>query len=562
MLVELRLKNYLLIESLQLKLSDGLNVLTGETGAGKSILLGAVTFLLGEKVSGSVLRKGADSAAVSGLFDLSKNRRVPELLKEFSLQAEEENTLIIRREMDFKGKSKAFINDRMVNLSTLASIGDLLLDIHGQHDHQLLLKSSQQRDLLDGYGLYADLCQSVKQNYSNWKEKKAELEAGQISEQERVQKIDLFQYQRGEIEAAKLQSGEEEEMEKLLPQLKNGDKLRKAADEIYDHLYGAEGSVLDRLGKVSQLLGAIENFGVNLGEEKSSVEAALIQLKKSLNSVDSLRDGVHADPLKLDALYSRQDLMAKLKKKYGSTIEEILAYKEKIEEDLKKLEDYALNRQDLEKECAESYARLMKESKHLSAKREKGALALSGAVEKELKDLGFQKCGFEVELKKGEDLVPTPSGLETCEFLFNANPGERLKPLKEIASGGELSRVMLALKKILAKVDPVSTLIFDEIDAGVGGSIAYAVGEKLKILSQSHQILMITHLPQIAAFAENHISVKKKVASGSTEVWIEKLGEQERVKEVARMLGGVLKESEEPTSVSLKHATELLQRTS
>ncbi len=564
MLTELRIKNYLLIESLTLRLTSGLNVLTGETGAGKSILLGSISFLLGEKVNSSVLRKGAETAQVSGLFDLSKNKRARKLLEELSLLEGDEENLIVRREIDSKGKSRSFINDQMVNLSTLVSVGDLLLDIHGQHDHQLLLKSSEQRDLLDAYSGNEELLKKVAQSYADWKELKLQLDSSQISDREREQKVDLFRYQVTEIEAAKLEVGEEDELEKLLPQLKNGDKLRKAADEFYGLLYESEGSVLEKLGKANQLLESMKSFGVDLEVEKVEMEEVIVKLKRSLDSIQGLRDGAKSDPQKLDELYARQDLISKLKKKYGATLEEILAYKEKIGSELENLENYSGNRMELEKNLAETYSRLIKESKKLSGIREKAAQVLSLAVQKELKDLGFQKCGFEVNLEIQKDElekeIPSPTGLEKCEFLFNANPGEKLKPLKEIASGGELSRVMLALKKILAKVDPVSTLIFDEIDAGVGGSIAYSVGEKLKGLSRSHQVLMITHLPQIAAFAENHISVKKKVSAGSTEVTIELLEDQKRVREVARMLGGVVKESEEPTSVSLKHATELLER--
>jgi DNA repair protein RecN (Recombination protein N) len=565
MLTELSVRNYALVESLRLPFAGGLNALTGETGAGKSILIDALALAIGGKASASCVRKDAPKCEVSAVFDLSRNRTAKAYLKELSLLNEEDDDLLfLRREVDAAGKSRSFVNDRPVNLSTLSGLGDLLVDVHGQHDHQLLLKVSEQRDFLDRYAENGDLREEIAALYREWKDALARLESSRMSEQERTQRIDLYRFQVQEIEAAKLKPGEEEEIEAVLPQLKHAEKLRALADEVHDQLYGAEGSVQERLSKSRKSVESILGYGVDLQDTPALLEDAQIKAEAALDAVDRFRKGLVADPAQLDALISRQDKIAKLRKKYGATIEEVLAHFEKTKEELARLEGHAETLKELEEKASSSFDRLLRQGKKLSAARKKSADKLSPAIEKELKDLGFLKARFSIQLAPEQDAdgkpSPTPAGLEKVEFLFSANPGEDPKPLKAVASGGELSRLMLALKKILAQLDVVPTVVFDEIDSGVGGSMGHVIGEKLKSLSRSHQVLLITHLPQIAAFAERQFSISKSAAAGRTHVAVEPVEREKRVREIARMLGGISQPGQDPTPASLRHASEMLEQ--
>lgn len=564
MLTDLTIHHYALIESLHIEFEKGLNVLTGETGAGKSIVIDALGLLLGDKASASIVRKGASRCEVTGIFDLNRARPVHQFLKSCSLQnSDEEQTLMLRREVDTQGKSRAFINDKPVNLSTLSELGEILVDIHGQHEHQRLLKPNEQRSLLDRYAENDSLLTEVANLYDLWKGTLNQLQISQLSDQEKNQKIDLYHFQIQEIDSARLAEGEEDEMEKLLPQLKNSERLRELSNELYSQLYDAEGSVLERIRKSQKVVESISNLGVELKDAPIFLEDALIKVNEVVNDVETFRNGLVIDPKKVDEIISRQDLIFKLKKKYGKTIPEILEYRGKIGEELKRLEGHTEAIQELQKNAKESHTRLSDKCRKLTVSRRKCSEKLSDAVEKELKELGFHKARFSIQFTAEKDddgkEIPTPNGFERAEFLFSANPGEELKPLKQVASGGELSRVMLAIKKILAQSDVVPTLIFDEIDSGIGGSMGNVVGEKLKTLSRSHQILVVTHLPQIAAYTGHHITVRKSVTGDRTRTTIELLKDAERIREIARMLGGTSGDGEEPTAASLKHASELLQ---
>ncbi|OGR88914.1 MAG: DNA repair protein RecN [Elusimicrobia bacterium RIFCSPLOWO2_01_FULL_60_11] len=547
MIRELEIRNFALIESLRIRFGDKLNAMTGETGAGKSIVVDALGLLLGDKAQASVVRKGAERCQILGIFDTGRNRAAAKLLKELSLENEGED-LILRREIDAQGKSRAFVNDRPVTLSTLSSLGDHLIELHSQHEHQKLLKSAEQRDFLDRYAEAWDLRAQAAEAFALWKALLEKKEASQISDQERNQKIDLYAFQVKEIEDAKLKPGEEEELDEALPRLKNAEKIRAALDEAYGHLYEDEGSVSDRLRKVKRSLDNLTVLGMDLKEVPRILEEVLVGAEEMAGEIEKARGNIVSDPSRLDAIFSRQDLISKLKRKYGATLADIIAYGAKIKGELDILQNYAENIGNLEKEIEASQASFMKKAKALSAARRKEGENLASAVEKELKDLGFLKARFAVQLVSEP---PSAAGLEAVEFLLSANPGEDLKPIKAVASGGELSRIMLALKKILAQADMVPTLIFDEVDAGIGGAMGNIIGEKLKGLGKTHQVIAITHLPQVAAFAECHIAVRKEVRSARTQTEIELLGKDARVEEIARMLGGV-------SSISLKHAAELL----
>ncbi|MBI2118513.1 MAG: DNA repair protein RecN [Elusimicrobia bacterium] len=562
MLLELKIRNYLLIDSLEIQFSSNLNALTGETGAGKTILIDAIGLLLGERSAGSCARKGAKSCEIFGTFDLKNNSLAKDFLNSLSLNPEDDSTLILRREIDLEGKSKSFVNDRQVSLNTLSLLGNFLVDLHGQHEHQLLLKLNEQLELLDRYSGNGSLIKEIENLYLQWKTLLEKKESLLLSEQERAQRLDLFQYQLREIDSSKLQLGEEEEIEKKLPQLKNADKLRQFSDELYSHLYESEGSVLERLQICQGLMHNLETLQGELKDSPSLLEESFLKLNEAANFMQGFRENLNADPEKLDALISRQDLFAKLKKKYGSSIEEILTFAEKIRHEVNILGSYAETLDGVNQEIETIYDELIKKSKKLTALRKKAGEKLSSLVLRELKDLGFSKAQFSVQLtpninSEGQE-IPAAHGLEKIEFLFSANPGEAIKPLKQVASGGELSRIMLALKKVLSECDLVPTLIFDEIDTGIGGSMGHVLGEKLQSLAKTHQILLITHLPQIAAFADRHLLVRKNVRDETTKVVLELLDDKNRVKEVARMLGGILEDGVEPTAISLKHASELL----
>lgn len=560
MLAELTVCNFALIDSLTIEFSEGLNVLSGETGAGKSIVMDAIGLLLGDKAGAGVVKKGAERCQVTGRFVVPKKSPALRFLDELSIELEDD--LIIRRDIDASGKSKAFVNDQPVSLASLANLGDFLIDVHGQHDHQLLMKSGEQRELLDRFGAHEALQKSVSELHSQWNEFKQALENSQVSEQERNAKIDLLEFQTKEIGAARLKNGEEEEIEALLPQLKNADKLRLLTSEIRSNLVEADGSAVERLRKTKKLLESMQAMGIDMGEGPAWIEDSIIKTQETSDWMDRFADGLSADPGKLDASLSRLDQISKLKRKYGTTVAEILDYYEAKRSELDRMKNYEGSQEAMKENLEKARAQLMAVAKKLSAARRKAGEELAASVQKELKDLGFLKARFDVQWIEEKDAsgvaVPTAHGLERAEFLFSANPGEDLKPLKSVASGGELSRIMLALKKILAQSDVVSTLIFDEIDTGVGGSMGHVLGQKLKGLSKSHQILLITHLPQIAAFADRQFSVRKGAVGNKTEVAVETLEKETRVQEIARMLGGITGKSEKPSDIALKHAAELL----
>ncbi|MBI1979878.1 MAG: hypothetical protein HYS58_03870, partial [Elusimicrobia bacterium] len=451
-----------------------------------------------------------------------------------------------------------------VPLATLSSIGDYLVDLHGQNEHQILLKTNIQREFLDLYAENDSILKEVARLYSHWKDLISQKESLGITESERAQKKDLYEHQIQEISKARLKEGEEEEIEKVLPQLKNGDKLGRLAEELYSHLNDAEGSLLERVGKCRKLAETIQSLGGDIQESTLLLEESASRLNAVADSVRGLKENIVYDPAKVDSLILRQDTLARLKKKYGTTIPEILAHKQKCERELAEIETLPERIQDLDRDIEKVHGLLMKKCQVLTLSRTKAAEKLSLRVKEELKELGFPSARFKIFLIPQKDETghphPTVSGLETIVFQFSANPGEELRPLKEVVSGGELSRVMLALKEILARLDFVPTLIFDEIDTGIGGSMGHVIGEKLKSLSRTHQTLLITHLPQIAAFAENHLLVEKKVSGQKTQVAVECLEWQDRVKEVARMLGGIREEKSDPTPASIRHASELLSK--
>ncbi len=551
MLRELTIKNFAIIENETLRLGEGLNVLTGETGAGKSILIEALGFLLGARGSSSWLRAGADRLEVSGVFDSKDFPK--EIRTQFKIAGP---VTTIRRELDASGKTRAIINSQSAPLSTLALLGESLVDFHGQHEHQTLVKSSAQLALLDGYGGLMEELEAARAAYESWSMLSGELDSAAMSDEERRKRIELSRFQLQELSEAKLKVGEDEELEAALPRLKNAERLRTLAGGAYDLLYGQDGSILGGLLKAERALAELSKIDESMRATHDSLETARLALEDLSHALGDYYDKLGSDPAKLDQIMSRQDALARLKKKYGPTVEDLLAALEKAALEVSRLENSAATLGELEQKLAEAQKVLDGACEVLHHARLKAAQSLEAKLSKELKVLGMAQAQFSVSVEMEEGRY-TRTGADAVEFMLAANPGEPMRPIKAVASGGELSRVMLALKTVLALADRVPVLVFDEVDAGIGGAVARAVGQKLAGLGQNRQVLCVTHLPQVACFGREHFQVIKEVSGGRTKVGVTRLDGKNRLEAIALMLGG-----REATPASRKHAQELLESSS
>lgn len=565
MLVRLSIQNYALIESLEIEFGSGLNIITGETGAGKSILIGALGLALGERADSDSVRSGAKQAVVEAEFRVGPGPQWERILTELELEKTE--TLSLRREVAATGRSRAFIGENMVPLSGLKQLGDALVDMHGQHQHQSLLYEERHLDFLDGFAQAWPERQRVAQLYQDYRNIARELEELKNRERLTQEKLDLYQFQIKEIEAAKIVPGEEEELGRQQAVLANAEKLFSLASEGYGRLYQDEGSVSEQLAGLLKNLEQIADIDPRAEGLKTAVAAAEGQLKEAARELRRYRDGIQFDPARLEEIRQRLDLLHNLKKKYaakGEGLEAVLGYLEKIKSEVDSVEHG-------QERIAELEARLEKTRREweqaclmLSEKRQAAARRMSREVTGQLADLGMDKAGFEVEVAqtadegglvgfKGRKCLADATGVDRVRFLIKPNPGEEMRPLARIASGGEISRVMLAIKTILAEADQTPVLIFDEIDVGIGGRVAEAVGRKLRQIGQRRQVLCITHLPQIAALAQNHYRVSKRISGARTVTLVERLSDDQRVEEVARMLGG-----EKVSEAARRHAREMV----
>jgi len=565
MLRHLSVKNFALIEDLSLDFAGGLNVLTGETGAGKTIVLEALGLALGDKSSAHQIRQGAARLSVAAVFE-SPSKALKKILVELQLDGDG-NEVLFRRELDASGRSRAFVNDQPVSATTLARLGVLLMERHGQHEHQLLTRPAEQRDLLDAFGGLGNQRAAVEEAYTRWRDVVAEGEALQLSEQERTQRLDLYTFQRNELAQAAVKPDEEEVLERLLPQLKNAEKLQTLAAEAHGLLYAEEGATVDTLRRVKKNLESLVELGADLGETLDMVNEAVVRLDEAAARLDAFKDGVDLDPERVDEVMTRMDLLSKLKKKYGPTLADVLAHQAKVEEELRLLERAEERGKDLAERLASAEKVLKDAAAKLTRGREASAKKLAEAVQKELKDVGLARADFKVSVAPLQT-APAPgaarpapafsaAGADAVSFRFLPNPGEGWQELAAVASGGELSRVMLALKSVMAKAEAAPTLIFDEIDAGVGGEMGPVLGRKLARLGKTHQVICITHLASIAAAAGVHFAVEKEVKRDRTRSTVRRLSEEERVPEIARMLGGAAARSDKK-SVSVEHARVLL----
>lgn len=555
MLSHIQIRNFALIDDLGVDLSGGFSVLTGETGAGKSIIIDAITTVLGERASTELIRTGSDRAVVEAVFDVSDDARSSAKASELGFDADE-GMLIISREITTAGKSQCRVNGRICTLAMVRDLTSGLIDIHGQHEHQTLLATEMHIDILDHWcGADAialrEKCDTL---YSRVRELRSELGRLKSDERERARTLDLYEFQRTEIDGAKLQPGEDEELLTERSRLANAEKLHALASDVYGSLSGAgqEGGAVDMLSAALQQLRSMALLDDSLAQAVEDAETALYSAEQAQDGVRAYRDEIEFNPTRLEAVEERLDLIRALKRKYGDSIEEIVTYGQQLSQKLDDLTHSEERTADLEKEIEQAEDELLGVARRLSEIRKAGAAKFSSAVEGELAELAMASTKFEVSF---EDSEPSARGIDQVEFVISPNPGEPLKPLARIASGGELSRLMLALKTVMAGSDRVPTLIFDEIDTGIGGRTAQVLGEKLAGVGRTAQVLCVTHLPQIASRADAQFSVRKLVEGSRTVVRLDQVAGDARVEELARMLGGA-----EDSRAAMEHAREMLSR--
>lgn len=552
MLTELLVRNAALLEDARLEFGPGFHALTGETGAGKSLLLDALGLALGRRAEGGFVRQGAERLSVSAQFH-GLGRRLKELVKEGGLEGESQDELVLRREVDAAGKSRAFVNDHPVTLATLARLGESLVFIHGQNEHQLLLKPSEQRKLVDDYGALSAERDAVAAAYDVWRRAADEQNNLTLSDQERSQRMDLYRFQKKELDTADPRGEEESENEALLPQLKNAGRLKDLALEAHGLVQGQESAALDLVRRIARDVETLRGLGAPVADLSDLLGSALVSLEEVAQRLESYAAGIDADPARLDALLGRMDLLGKLKRKYGPTLADVVAHRARLTEELDRLEHLEERGRDTAGRVAAAQAELARRSAVLSEGRRRAGKKLAAAVQRELKDVGLALAEFDVEVATSMESL-SESGADHVRFLFAANPGEGRNPLADVASGGELSRVMLALESALARTEGPPVMIFDEIDAGVGGALGSLLGRKLARLAAQRQVLCITHLATIAACAGAHWSVAKVVKNDRTRTLVRRLSEEERVGEIARLFGA----GGETADIGWRHARELL----
>jgi DNA repair protein RecN (Recombination protein N) len=558
MLTVLRIKNLALVADLTLELQPGYNVITGETGAGKSIIIGALNLVLGERADRTLIRSGSENCSVEAVFDIAKLKSpLKTFLEENGLEPCEENQLVLKRTFTSAGANRQFVNGSPATLNALASIGEWLVDMHGPHDHQSLLHATKQLLILDAFGGL----QKEREAFGELVQRRSSIEAEKaaliVDEKTYAQQLDLLRFQVNEISAARLQPAEDDGIDEEYQRASNAAKLLQLSQAALEVLAENESSLLTQAGVIGRTLQELQRIDPGASELMTQHEQAVSALHDLQSELSHYVDKVDIDPERLQQLEERITLLQSLKRKYGGSVADVVVFGEDAKRKLQSLEqrDEELNRINLALQKLD--LEIQHAGKELSAKRRKVIPQLSKAVSKQLADLGFKQSRFDVSLNampaSGNHASRfTLHGLDQIEFQFAPNPGEPAKPLRAIASSGELARVMLALKTVLAAEDEIPVLVFDEVDANVGGETANVVGEKMRQIAAKRQVLSITHLPQVAATASAHYVVTKQVKDGRTISEIRLLDKKERVTELTRMLGG-------QTAAARKHAEELLK---
>lgn len=552
MLQELTIKNFAIISTLQLSFTGGMTALTGETGAGKSIIIDAVSLLAGARSSVDYIRQGSESCVLEGLFDLPKQTEFLELAAELGIETDE-GQLIVQRDLNLSGKSVSRVNGRIVTLANLRRIGRFLVDIQGQNDHQELMRPEHHLGLLDAFGdkKFQQQLQNYQQAFAAYHELRKKVSRFQKNEQSFAQRVDMLTFQQDEIATAELEVGEEEKLKDEREKLVNYQKIVDALSYSYQALTSEEASALDAIGSASQELQTIAGLDADFQTISDDVHSAYYLLQDAASQIGRQLDLLELDEQQLEFVNERLDLIHQLKRKYGDSIEAILSYYDKISQELLESDFSGDKLEKMEAELHEQAQQLQAQAETIHEARLTLAQQLEKAVQHELKELYMENARFKVEFKAIEF---SGNGCDEVEFYITTNPGEPLKPLVKVASGGEISRVMLALKTIFSKTQELTSIVFDEVDTGVSGRVAQAIADKIYQIGQNSQVLCITHLPQVAACADHQLFIKKEVKAGRTITKVEELSEAERIEEIARMLAGA-----EITPLTLQHAKELLE---
>ncbi|HHY82042.1 MAG TPA: DNA repair protein RecN [Clostridiales bacterium] len=567
MIREISIQNIALIDDLTISFDEGFNVLTGETGAGKSIIIDSVNLALGERADRELIQTGKDFARVELLFSLPDADRINGILEDFGITPEEDGTLLLMRELTSQGKNLCKVNGRSVTLSMLREISRHLVDVHGQHHHQSLLSPESHIDILDRFGgtELAELKSELRHAYLSWQDIKKEISKILGWNKDGERRRDILKYQIDEIVKASLKPGEEDTLRKERTILLNAEKIATIVNDAYNALYtGGRGTlpILDGLAEVVSQLRSIQDIDQTLDDIAGRLENLQYTMEDSIQDLRVYRDSFEYDPDRLEQIESRLNEILVLKRKYGSTIEDILKLKAEMEAELDAIDNSQERLEALYKENDVHYKKVLRLCEKTTGMRKKCAAFLEKELTKELAYLNMNKTVFKVNIvspdyNAGEDAEitgVTENGCDTVEFLISPNPGEPLKPLSKIISGGEMSRVMLAFKSILGELDEIPTMIFDEIDVGISGRTAQKVAEKIGSIARNRQVICVTHLPQIASMADCHFVIEKTVTNGHTRTNVTKLNLAERKYEIARMIGG-----SNLTPISLEHAGELIE---
>ncbi|UFJ42901.1 DNA repair protein RecN [Brevibacillus humidisoli] len=564
MLHELTIRNFAIIKSVTISFRRGLNILTGETGAGKSIIIDAIGLLLGERGSAEFVRHGEKRAEVEGLFELPKHSPAYAICEGFGVQVEADGMLVVRRDISLQGKNVIRVNGQLVTLAMLRELGPWLVQIHGQHDAHTLMQADKHIGWLDAYGEseLSKTKQEYAQLYSAYRKTRQDLERMAKNERELAQRIDLLTYQLQEIEEASLEPGEDDKLLGLRKKWSNVEKVFAGIEDAYQSLYG-EHHGLDWLGHAMSELERVLPYDDSLAPIVDSIRSAYYQIEDAVQSLRQVREQLEFSPEELAEVERRLDLISSLRRKYGKTVNDILEYAAAVQDELEEIQHYDDRLQKLESHLKELADDLAVEALELSVKRRELAKRLAAAIEQQLHELCMERARFAIEVRQQPDEQGievegvkrqiNARGIDQVEFMIAPNPGEPLRPLAKIASGGELSRIMLAIKTILASSDQVETFIFDEIDTGVSGRAAQAIAEKLARVAQHRQVLCISHLPQVASMADVHFLIYKEMGEQETVTNVTPLTDEERVIELARMLGGA-----EVTEKTKEHAQEMI----
>ena len=554
MLNELSIKNFAIIDELQVSFSEGLNVISGETGAGKSIIIGAVSLLLGDRATTEMIRSQADTATVEAIFDVTGNQPLRDKITDMGFSDSEE--LVIRRVISHSGKNRAFINGQSATLINLSAVSELLINICGQHEHQVILNAENHIDILDEFGDCMVQRTEYEEIYNRYQQTKSEIDRLRNLSRSREEKADLYKFQLKEIQDIHPLPAEDTTLADEKKVLVNAQRLTDCANRAFDLLYGDKDSAMVKLKEVELQIKEIKKIDASLNIADADMEGSVIALQETALILRDYIKNIYFDEDRLVAIDDRLELLNRLKRKHGGTLEAVLNKKQEIEESLKTVFSLEEELEKLNREKDKIKEHLKQSAGKLSRQRQEAAKKLEDAVDREIRALNMPHASFDVNFRKAAGDVSEsfgPKGIDEIEFYLSANKGEEAKPLNKVASGGELSRIILALKNVLSRTGSVSSIVFDEVDNGIGGAVAEIVGRKLKEVSANHQVICITHLPQIACFGEKHLHVSKKIVKGRTITSVNELEGEQKIEEISRMLGGV-----NVTEKTREHAREML----